>query len=221
LWGGIVNETRNLARLATVHLEATPERRNDVVLSAVAFAYASMHILRQSPRTTDPVELLGPLGKALSPEEFDVLANAEHLPLAIATRITSQLRNARDQGLLSDIVLTSLDQNVQLLMDYIGACERIHKTPIPYAYMVHVRRALIMYCGSLPFALVKDFGWTTVPVVVLLAYVFLGIEEIGVEIEDPFGEDDNDLPLERICGTIERNLLKLISLPAPSEMADE
>ena len=114
-------------------------------------------------------------------------------------------------------MFTTLDQNVQLLIDYLGGCERIHKTPIPYAYMVHVRRALIMYCGSLPFSLVKDFGWETVPAVVLLTYVFLGIEEIGVEIEDPFGEDENDLPLERICGTIERNLLELIGLPGKAD----
>jgi putative membrane protein len=41
---------------------------------------------------------------------------------------------------------------------------------------------------------------------VLLAFVFLGIEEIGVEIEDPFGQDANDIPMERICATIEHNL---------------
>ena len=71
-----------------------------------------------------------------------------------------------------------------------------------------LRRALILYCFTLPFALVRDFGWGTIPDTLLVAYVFFGIEEIGVEIEDPFGVDDNDLPLERICATIERNLAR-------------
>ncbi|HEX8535840.1 MAG TPA: bestrophin family ion channel, partial [Cystobacter sp.] len=63
---------------------------------------------------------------------------------------------------------------------------------------------------GLPFALVEPFGWATVPVILLIAHTFLGIEEIGVEIEDPFGNDDNDLPLERICDTIQKNLTALL-----------
>ena len=112
--------------------------------------------------------------------------------------------------MISDYVMTALDQNVQALIDYIGGCERIHKTPLPFAYMVHVRRRLVLYCIALPFALVSDFGWETIPVSTVVAYVFFGIEEIGVEIEDPFGLDDNDLPLESICQTIDGNLEALI-----------
>jgi putative membrane protein len=97
-----------------------------------------------------------------------------------------------------------------LLIDYIGACERIHKTPLPFAYVVHLRRALILYCITLPFALIESYGWSTVIDTLLIAYILFGIEEIGVEIEDPFGEDDNDLPLEKICATIEGNLLSVI-----------
>jgi putative membrane protein len=106
--------------------------------------------------------------------------------------------------------MMTLDNNVQLLIDYIGACERIHKTPLPFAYVVHLRRALILYCLTLPFALIESYGWSTVIDTLLIAYILFGIEEIGVEIEDPFGKDDNDLPLEQICATIERNLLSVI-----------
>jgi putative membrane protein len=125
-------------------------------------------------------------------------------------RLSALLAEARAEGRLSDHLLVALDQNVHLLTDHLGACERIHKTPLPFAYMVHLRRALILFCFTLPFALVGDFGWGTIPDTLLVAYVFFGIEEIGVEIEDPFGVDDNDLPLERLCATIERDLLALI-----------
>jgi putative membrane protein len=116
---------------------------------------------------------------------------------------------ARDKGLISDIILWELDHNVQQLVDYLGACERIHTTPLPYAYMVHLRRVLILYCFTLPFALVDTFGWLTVPAVLGVAYTFFGIEEIGVEIEDPFGNDLNDLALEDLCAKIAKNLLAL------------
>jgi putative membrane protein len=46
--------------------------------------------------------------------------------------------------------------------------------------------------------------------VLLIAYTLFGIEEIGVQIEDPFGADDNDLPLEDICTKIEANLRMLL-----------
>jgi len=76
--------------------------------------------------------------------------------------------------------------------------------------MVHIRRALILYCFTLPFALIDSFGWGSIVGTVLVAYIFFGIEEIGVEIENPFDGDENDLPLDRICATIESDLLGLI-----------
>jgi putative membrane protein len=229
LWGGIVNETRNFARQICAHLPRPDVRpqRDALVLHTIGFAYAGMYSLRKGSarwrRAGEPTsdaatahDMLGPLAKSLSAAELGALTNVDHLPVEMARRMTSLLCAARDQGQLSDITLTHVDESIQLLVDYIGGCERINKTPIPYAYMVHVRRALILYCGSLPFALTQEFGWATVAVTFLLAYIFLGIEEIGVEIENPFGEDENDLPLEAICETIERNLLALIGAgPTP------
>jgi len=202
-WGGIVNETRNLARSACVLLKEAPDLRDSVVRWTAAWAYSAMFSLRGGGG-------LGPPGTTLPKSETAAALAAQHVPLAVAVRISRDLDEARRRGVISDYQQIALDQNVQLLIDYLGACERIHKTPLPFAYVVHLRRALILYCFSLPFALVDPFGWATVGLVFVLAYTFFGIEEIGVEIEDPFGEDDNDLPLERICITIEKNLTALI-----------
>ena len=226
LWGGMVNETRNLARGAVTHLRETPPLRDELLLWTIAFPYAAMYSLRKKARTKKgpkplPAEttqlsvMLGPVAKALSAEDERAMLTANHLPTAVAVKLTSLLRAARDQGHITDIVFTALDQHVQLFIDYLGGCERIHSTPIPYAYMVHARRVLILYCATLPFALAENFGYKSVPLTFLVGYVFFGLEEIGVEIEDPFGEDENDLPLERFCGTIERNLTALLSTAAP------
>ena len=202
LWGAIVNETRNLARLACVHLAADAALCHEVVRWTIAFAYASMHRLRHTPGLLEMEPRLG--------REAQLAAAAEHVPLDVARRISMLLRQARERDLISDYVMMQIDQNVQLLIDYIGGCERIHRTPLPFAYMVHLRRAIIVYAYTLPFALYKDFGWLTIVVTFLVAYLFYGIEEIGVTIEDPFEKEDNDLPLEDICATIDRNLSSLI-----------
>jgi putative membrane protein len=201
-WGGIVNETRNLARAARALLRDVPELRGAIVRWTIVWAFATMHRLRGTVG-------LGPVSLVLPADEVEAVLEAEHPPLAIATRISELIAEARRRGAVGEYGQLALDQNVQLLVDYMGACERIHKTPLPFAYVVHLRRALILYCYSLPFALVREFGWNTVLATFVVAYTFFGIEEIGVEIEDPFGTDDNDLPLERICGTIEANLLAL------------
>jgi putative membrane protein len=202
LWGGIVNETRNLARASRALLKDDPERYRSLVRWTSAFAYATMHQLRGTSglgSTTD-----------LPPHEVEDVQGAQHVPLAVSIRMSALLTEARDQGRISDYLLAMLDQNVQLLIDYMGACERIHSTPLPFVYVVHLRRALILYCFTLPLALVGEFGWAAIVDTLLVAYVFFGIEEIGVEIEDPFGHDANDLPLEAICAKIESNLVALL-----------
>ena len=205
LWGGIVNETRNLIRGAVVHLKEDPELLARLTRWTSAFPWSSMHALRGT-------DGLGPQGVELPAAEAQRALYAQHTPLAVAEQMSQCLREARDKGLISDYVMMTLDQNVQLLIDYLGGCERIRKTPMPFAYAVHLRRSLVLYCFTLPFAMVESFGWTTVIDVLVLAYTFFGIEEIGGEIEGPFGHDDNDLPLEDICETIHKNLYALAGI---------
>lgn len=203
LWGGIVNESRNVAREAAAFLRERPDLLRPVVLWTAAFPYAAMNSLRGGRG-------IGPLAERLPKEEVADVLSAQHVPSAVARRITSQLVRARDEGGLSDYVAVTMDSNVNLLIDYIGSCERIQKTPLPFAYVVHLRRALILYCLTLPFALVETYGWSTTGDTLLIAYILFGIEEIGVEIENPFDEDDNDIPLDQICANIEGNLMAVL-----------
>lgn len=193
LWGAMVNTCRNLARSTSVHLASEPARLRRVLKLTQAFPEATTCVLRRQSWT--------PTG--LEADDAAAITLHNHLPTAICQRITFHLEAHRRAGLMADIVFTSIDQNAHQLVDIVGACERIHKTPLPFAYVVHLRRALVLYCATLPLALVSSFGWATVPIVFGVTYVLLGIEEIGVEIEDPFEGDENDLPLERITEGIQ------------------
>jgi ion channel-forming bestrophin family protein len=212
LWGGIVNECRNLMRSSGVFLREAPELQRALGHWAAVFPYSAASSLRGKID-------LGPVADALPAEQIERVRSAQHVTLAVAREMSALLDEGRRRGLYQEYAQLQLDQNVQLLIDYVGGCERICKTPLPFAYMVHLRRALVLYCGTLPFALVGQFGWLTVPATVIVSYIFFGIEEIGVEIENPFGHDDNDLPLEAICETIRANVLALLP-PAGVETPD-
>jgi putative membrane protein len=198
-WGAIVNETRNLARLSAALLERDPARAARIARWAAVFAHAVRRKLRGDGGLEGPTARLPEAG-------VRACEAAKHVPLAVARRIAEEIAAARREGHVSDIQQIELDRMVTLLVGYMGACERILSTPTPFGYVVHLRRALLLYALALPFALVDDYGHGAILAVTFVAFVLFGIEEIGVEIENPFGTTPNDLPLNRICATIEGNL---------------
>ncbi|KAF0406199.1 UPF0187-domain-containing protein [Gigaspora margarita] len=100
---------------------------------------------------------------------------------------------------LSYRLYVALDQ----LIDILGNLERISNTPIPAAYRIHLKQAVTLYVWVLPFTLVNMLGWFTIPVIFIVSFILFGVEAIGSEIEDPFGYDRNDLPLDEYCKDLE------------------
>jgi len=198
-WGTIVNESRNLGRSAAVFLAADPALAQTVLRWTMAFPRATLHFLRGA-------KSLGPASAGLPPESVQEVLAAPCPPLAVAGKITGAVAEARDRGVISDVVLVPIDHHVASLVDVMGACERILKTPLPFPYVIHLRRSVVIYCLTLPFALVATYGWLTPIVCLVIAFFLLGIEDIAMEIENPFDDDPNDLPLEPICAGIERDL---------------
>ena len=196
MWGGINNESRNLARLCDVHLAAEPALRKSTLLWAIELPWSIMHALRHTEWTST----------TLPADQVEAVSRSAQVPLAVCRKITALLKTARDKGVISDWVMVSIDANLQQIVDYLGACERIHKTPLPFAYVVHLRRALVLYIYALPFSLLSSFGWETFPAMFLISFVLFGIEEIGVELEDPFGKNPNHLSLELYCHGIQKVL---------------
>lgn len=99
-----------------------------------------------------------------------------------------------------------------------ASCERIKHTPIPFSYTLLLHRTAYMYCFLLPFGLVDTTGFMTPFVVAIVAYTFFGLDALGDEIEEPFGLETNDLPLDTLCRSIEISLLESLGetdLPAP------
>ena len=209
LWGGLVNNTRNLARQIWVDIaEVEPEDRAKKISALrllVAFAVATKLHLRSEPVNTD-------LEGLLSSSQYFKLKTMNNPPLEVAFWIGDYLQQQSNRQTLNAYQLPTLQGLLNNLVDMLGGCERILKTPIPLAYAIHLKQLLLLYCLLLPFQMVAQLGWGTGPMVALVSFTLFGIEEIGIEIENPFGYDANDLPLDAICATMRRNIEDLITL---------
>ena len=208
-WGSIVNHTRNLSRLIWVAIaEVEPihlQEKEQAVKLLVAFAIATKLHLRSQPVDDR-------LSKFVSPPQFSKLQTMNNPPLEIAFWISDFLQAKQEQGQISLYQMNELQIILNSLVDTLGACERILRTPMPLAYAIHLRQLLFIYCLLLPFQVVEELRWWTAPANALVSFTLFGIEAIGVEIENPFGTDPNDLPLDTICDTIERNIDDLIRI---------
>lgn len=209
LWGTLVNTVRNFARQIWVSIEEQePEDRKskeEILLLLVAFSVATKLHLRAEPVNSD-------LEALMSPERYYKLKEINHPPLQIAFWIGDYLQQQHECDRVNTYQLTGMLKLLDTMVDVLGACERILKTPVPLAYSIHLKQLLLIYCLALPFQMVNDFNWWTGFLASLISFTVFGIEEIGIEIENPFGHDPNDLPLDTICNTMHRNIEDLFFL---------
>jgi putative membrane protein len=101
------------------------------------------------------------------------------------------------------------------LTDTQSSAERVLTTPLPVGYNILISQIVLLYIYMLPFQLYNTLGWITIPGTVAAAYIIIGLAAIGNELENPFGNDVNDLPLDHYCDELKRELDTLTSVPAP------
>ncbi|KAF2828042.1 UPF0187-domain-containing protein [Ophiobolus disseminans] len=139
-----------------------------------------------------------------------------NLPLEVLSYMGAYLQSITDNGTLQAIATTKLVDNLQTLDDVLVTADRILNTPLPIAYVIVISQITWIYVITLPLQLVNIMGWVNVPVVIVAAYVILGMAAIGNEIENPFGQEVNDLPIELYCAQIAADVAIITSRPAPS-----
>jgi putative membrane protein len=206
LWGGIVNQCRNLAISGLTYGPRNSSWRREFVAWSASFAHVARRSLRSERSLPELTHLIGP-------EAARAVERAEHMPSYVALRLASLLRSALEGREMSEFGFLQTDRERALLIDHIGACERILKTPLPTAYSIKIRRFLVLFLGTLPFALLHklETPWLIPLVTMLVAYPLLALDRIGAELQNPFSvERVSHLPLDDISAAIERNLLALL-----------
>lgn len=212
LWGALINTSRSLTRQACFVIDFSQDGeelqrfREVFVKRVIAFS----HALRCHLRNEDPAE---EIKKFLPPQDWTVVLESTHRPLAILQQLGRDLAVARNRHWLHELSFPFMDAQLNELSNILGACERIKNTPIPFSYSVLIHRIVASYCLFLPFGLVETTGVLTPVVVLLISYAFFELDAIGDEIENPFGLQPNDLSLTAISRNIEINLLELINDP--------
>ncbi|NUN64060.1 hypothetical protein HCU40_04675 [Pseudanabaena biceps] len=214
LWGSLVNDSRTLAwQIGVIINEIEPEDRAKKLAAMRLVPILMVSIKAHLRSEFDNSELEEMMSNSQSNTQCLQLKTINNKPLQITKWIADYIQQQHQRGLdfLHYSHVPILQSNLKSIMDSIGGCERILRTPLPLAYVIHLKQLVLIYCILLPFQLVEDLGWWTGLFVGLVSFALLGIEEIGVEIENPFGYDENDLPLDTICNTVKQDIEELIN----------
>lgn len=206
LWGRLVNDTRNLA--IKINTFAKDEETKVFFSHMIAnVAVAMKEHLRESINIGEMTLVDEDIKKQL--------IASKHRPNFINRLMYDRVKQMREKGDISDFEYLMLDKELKGYTDIIGACERIHTTPIPYSYSMFIKKFIFFYIFTLPFGLLWQFGYWTTIIVLPVFYFLFSLELIAEEIEDPFGNDINDLPLDHLTKKIRMNVREMLDQDDP------
>jgi ion channel-forming bestrophin family protein len=203
LLGATVNSCRTLARLFCSLIPAEDKKtRSEIAELLSSFNFAVKERLRDGVK---PEHL-----PMLRKEYLDEAFKFDHVPNGIMKLLNAKIQEAIIKYKASDSMQLSISNELTTITNNMGGMERIRFTPVPFAYAAHLQLFIMIYFIFLPFGLYAQLQWLAVPAIGIISLILLGINEIGVEIEDPFGDDPNDLPVDTICENIQKNVTEIL-----------
>ncbi|MDK4711067.1 bestrophin family protein [Rhizobium sp. CNPSo 4039] len=218
-WGQLVHLARSFAR-QTLVLESAAEvgieARKNLLRLTMAFAQALVCLLREGSDEGKALRLL-------TPSEAEFYHAARNGPDLILRLMSADLARLKASGMISDIQYQMLDITIGQMGAAQAACERLRNTPLPFGYTLLLHRTAYLFCFLLPFGYVDTLGWGSPFVTALIAYTFFGLDALGDELEDPFGQRPNALAIGALADTIEINLREALGetdlppLPQPKD----
>ncbi len=223
-WGQLIIDTRSIARQAQTYIADNQQSTEScspyacakqcqrrMILLAIAFAHSLRHHLRDTDSQED-------VGRFLKEDDKEDFKRVQHTPNFILKLLGEEIGITLRNNLIGEISARNLEERVTSMSSVLAACERIHNTPLPFAYSLLLHRTAYIYCFTLPFGLVASLGALTPLVTAVIAYTFFGLDALGEELEGPFGTSPHDLALSSMSKTIEINLFETLNepeLPAP------
>ena len=202
LLGKMVNDSRNLAiQLHAILPEDDKENRDFFKKYLCFFPHLlSRHLSKQSTK----MELA-------QDQQHTEVEQLPHPPNALIWRIRNQVQKLYREGVITGDQLIILDTQLSGFLDVCGGCERIKNTPIPYSYSSFTKKFIVIYVITLPIAYAMSIGYMMTFLTVFVFYVLMSLEVLAEEIEEPFNNEENDLPMELIAQNIERNIIRIFS----------
>ena len=187
-WGELVNDTRNFSVKINAMVSNTDEKKEFARLIHL-FVFSMKEHLRKGVLIDD---------LPFTETEKQQLNTSKHIPTSVVGWIYSKIHVLVKEGKLYKEDLIVLDKNLNGFLEACGACERIKNTPIPFSYSLFIKKFIFIYVLTLPLAFVSVFGYLSALIATFVFYVLVSMEVLAEEIEDPFGNDDNDLPTDQL-----------------------
>lgn len=203
LWGSLVNHSRSLAML--LHAALPKDDRESRMYFARHIANFAIALKDHLRKGTDISQLT-----QLSEIEKTEIGKVSHVPNLIGFWIYNKMQLIYKAGSMTDADMINLNRHHEALIDVLGACERIKKTPIPFSYAVYIKIYITVYGLMIPFGLYLDYGFYSIPLTMFIFFAMIGVELMAQEIEEPFGLDCNDLPTADIAATITKNVFEIL-----------
>ncbi|TVY40075.1 UPF0187 protein [Lachnellula occidentalis] len=139
-----------------------------------------------------------------------------NLPLEILTYLSAYIEEcSMNLTCKTPVILGALLGNIASLTECQSTAERVLTTPLPVGYNILISQIVMLYVYILPFQLVGPLGWVAIPGTMAAAYIIIGLAAIGNELENPFGNDVNDLPLDQYCAELAKELDVMTSVKTP------
>ncbi len=200
LWGQILIAARGMARASA---GIAPQDRAALLNALCGFAAGLAARLRGQDE-------LAAIARWLPGRDFSGRPNPTD---RILQEAGAALVGLADAGRLGEVRLSVLEGYLDRLSGAQASCERIATTPMPFAYALLLHRTALVFCLLLPFALAGSLAWWTLLPVLLVAYTFFGLDALGHQLEDPFGETQNALPLDQFCRMVEVEMMDALAAP--------
>jgi putative membrane protein len=203
-WNLLVQVTRDLAmKMNSILAEDDTKNRRFFLQSIPFFAFVLRDHLRISGDFT-PMTFTEPH------DEFETVAKSIHKPNKVTALIYGRIYSLQKEKKINGEEFLSIYTDVEKLNKICSACERIKNTPIPTSYRIFVKKFIYIYIMTLPFGIIFSLGFYVVPVVAFIFYVLASLEIIAEEIEDPFGDDANDIPTNKMAVNIKQQIEEVL-----------
>lgn len=202
-WGSLTNSSRNLAIKMNAILDKDDKvNRSFFRKSIPLFADTLFTHLRANKTRFMLDEIEHP--------EFESLDEQKHGPNQVASMIVERANSLYKGGIISGDQLIVINNELMAFTDICGACERIKNTPIPMSYSSFIKKFIFIYVITLPVGYVSSMGYFVIAAVPFIFYVMASLELIAESIEDPFGVDPDDLPIEKMGENIRAHVAEIL-----------
>jgi putative membrane protein len=202
-WGTLTNSSRSFAIKMNAFLSREDQVNRSFYIKSIPLFADTLFAHLRSNKTKFMLD-------SIEHPEFETFDAKKHGPNQVASMIVARTNSLYKEGLISGDQLIVINSEICSFTDVCGACERIKNTPIPMSYSSFIKKFIFIYVLTLPVGFVFSMGYFVIAAVPFIFYVMASLELIAESIEDPFGTDPDDLPIDKIGENIRTHVMEIL-----------